>query len=46
MIRTGPQTRRGYTLVELLVVMALMILLAALAAGVSYSGMIGSAESD
>ena len=42
MTRTGYHTRRGYTLVELLVVMSLMILLAALAVGVSYSGMVGS----
>lgn len=42
MTRTGYPTRRGYTLVELLVVMSLMILLAALAVGVSYSGMVGS----
>ena len=42
MTRTGYHPRRGYTLVELLVVMSLMILLAALAVGVSYSGMVGS----
>ena len=34
--------RPGYTLVEILVVMSLIILLAALALGVSQSGMFGS----
>lgn len=34
--------RAGYTLVEILVVMGLMMLLAALAAAVGYSGLIGS----
>ncbi len=43
MKRTAPfSVRRGYTLVELLVVMGLIILLAALALGISQSGMLGS----
>ena len=38
----SPRRRSGFTLVELLVVMTLMVILAALAVGVAYSGAIGS----
>ena len=42
MIRTLSKRRTGFTLVELLVVIALIILLAALATGFAYSGALGS----
>ena len=42
MRRASLTTRRGFTLIEMLVVLGISLLLAAIAAGVGYSGMIGS----